>query len=167
MKAHSGKSAQADESRNAALGCSKYWSLLLSTLINCRQTRFLTAEQKKMFSAWDTSCLSRLLLCNKWPQTQQLTTAGYLMLCGSGVQAWLSRFRFSASGSHQAAINVLAGPHSHLKVQLGGDHAQVHSGYWHHWIPCGYRTAFLVTWAPSQHVCLLLLGQQEGKSDSH
>lgn len=85
-----------------------------------------------MFSAWDTNCLSYLLLRNKLPQTQELETARYLVLCGSGVQAWLSRFSFSASGSHQATINGLAGLHSYLKIQPGGVHAHVHSGYWHH-----------------------------------
>ena len=65
-------------------------------------------------------CISGLLLQNKLAQNRQLKTIHRCYFTIPVAQEFRAGLvRFSASGSHQAAVKVLTGLCSHLKAHLG------------------------------------------------
>ena len=69
-------------------------------------------------------CISYLFLYNILPQTLKVTH-----ICFLSRLIWVKGL-VSASESHKAAVKVLTGLRSHLKVQLGKDPLSYSHGFW-------------------------------------
>lgn len=68
------KVPRSHEDCDVVLGCDQNLEPSDPRFNKCHQTVFLTTEQGKVSTAWDTNCLSSLLLGNKVPKTQPLMT---------------------------------------------------------------------------------------------
>ena len=79
------------------------------------------------------------MLCNTLSQTWQfVTTLIYYLMVFIRQKPCHNLTQFSASGSHEARIQVSSGLWSHQRLEWRKSCFQTLSGYWHNSSPCSY-----------------------------